>query len=190
MKLVRPGSAAPTPLDLGTGAMRRLRLGRMAGLLLAAGWLLTLALAPTPDASGFALALAGVGIGVVLARRPWDRQPERSLRMLVAVGTLHAAAGMVALDPAATASIPLFLAVAVLVGLLGPNRTSVLAAAAALAGVAVAVAALAPYRSPGAVGHALVLAPALMLAASAAAGAVALRAARAGRAHLLRGVGD
>src|SRR3954471_17519836 len=117
MKLVRPGSAAPQPLHLGAGAQRRLRLGRAAGLLLAAGWLLALVLAPARDASTDGLAIAGMLIGLLLAARPWTHQPERSLQLMVAVGALHAAAAMVALDPAATATAPLFLAVAVLAGL-------------------------------------------------------------------------
>jgi hypothetical protein len=183
MKLVRPGAGAPTPQDLDAGAMRRLRLGRLAGALLAAGWLLTLALAavagPALDASGLLLSLAGAGIGITLARRPWHEQPERSLRLLVAVGALHAAAAMVALDPAATVSIPLFLAVAVLAGMLAPTRVAVLGCAAALGAVAVAVAGLAPLRAAAAPGHALMLAPALMLAASLVAAARALLAARA-----------
>src|SRR3954466_7545139 len=183
MKLVRPGAGAPKLSENDAGAMRRLRLGRLAGALLAAGWLLTLALAATvgatPDASGLLLALAGAGIGVVLTRRPWDQQPERSLRLLVAVGALHAAAAMVALDPGATVSIPLFVAVALLAGALAPPRLAVLGCGAALAAVALVVAELAPYRTTGAPGHALALAPALMLAVSLAAGARALVAARA-----------
>jgi hypothetical protein len=190
MKLVRPGAGAPIPKDLDAGAMRRLRLGRLAGALLAAGWLLTLALAaiagPTPDTSGLLLGLAGAGIGITLARRTWDQQPERSLRLLVAVGALHAAAAMVALDPAATVSIPLFAAVALIAGLLAPSRVAVLGCAAGLALIALAVAELAPFRAPEAPGHALVLAPALMLAASLAAGARALLAARTRRAEAPR----
>ena len=95
---------------------------------------------------------------------------------------------MVALDPSATLSAPIFLAVAVMAGLLAPGRTAVLACALALAGVALAVAALAPARDAAAVRHALVLAPALMLAASLTAGARAWRAARAQRrVHPLHG---
>src|SRR3954465_7238376 len=183
MKLVRPGAGAPKLSENDAGAMRRLRLGRLAGALLAAGWLLTLALAATvgttPDASGLLLGLAGAGIGVGLPRRDWNNQADRSLRLLVAVGALHAAAAMVALDPAATVSIPLFAAVAILAGMLAPGRVAVLGCAAALGATALAVAELAPYRSAGAPGHALMLAPALMLAASLAAGARALLAARA-----------
>src|SRR3954447_2289430 len=131
MKLVRPGSPASQPLHLDAAAAQRLRVGRFAGALLAAGWLLTLALAlvagPPPDASGTSLALAGAAIGVVLARRRWDLQQERSLRVLVGVGALHAAAAMVALDPSATVSAPIFVAVAALVGILAPGRAAVLA---------------------------------------------------------------
>src|SRR4051794_34583956 len=106
MKLVRPGAGTHTPQENDAAAGRRARLGRLAGALLAAGWLLTLLLAAVdglvPDFSGVMLALAGAAIGAVLARRPWDRQPERSLRLLVVVGALHAAAAMLALDPSAT----------------------------------------------------------------------------------------
>ena len=190
MKLVRPGAGATTHKEHDADAQRRLRLGRLAGALLAAGWLLTLLLAAvdglTPDASGVILALAGASIGVILARRPWHQQAERSLRLLVAVGALHAAAAMVALDPTATSSIPLFVAVALLAGAVAPSRVAVLGCAAALAGIALAVAALAPYRTADAVGHALALAPALMLAASLAAGVRALATARARRAELPR----
>src|SRR3954469_8385858 len=97
MKLVRPGSTASQPLHLDAAAAQRLRVGRIAGALLAAGWLLTLAPAivlrlrpgpppapgPRPAASATSLALAGAAIGVVLSRRSWDLQPERSLRVLV-----------------------------------------------------------------------------------------------------------
>lgn len=181
MKLVRPGTAAVAPLDLAPGAARRLRLGRLSGLLLAAGWLLTLVLAPAHNASAGALAAAGAMIGLLLAARPWARQPERSLQLMVGVGAMHAAAAMVALDPSATVSAPLFLGVAALAGLIGSGRVAVLGSAAALAGIALAVAALAPGRAAGAVGHALALAPAIMLAASLAAAAVAWRATRATR---------
>jgi hypothetical protein len=187
MKLVRPGAGAPTISDHDAGAMRRLRRGRLAGALLAAGWLLTLgltAVAGAPlDASGLLLAFAGAVIGVILARRPWNQQSERSLRLLVAVGALHAAAAMVALDPAATTSIPLFVAVAVLAGVLAPTRAAVLGCAAALGAIALAVAELAPFRTAGAPAHAMALAPALLLAASAAAGVRALLTARALRAE-------
>src|SRR3954454_17229593 len=102
MKLVRPGAGAHTPQEIDADAMRRLRLGRLAGALLAAGWLLTLLATVvaglTPDLSGLMLGLAGAAIGVILARRPWHQQPARSLRLLVAVGAMHAAAAMVALD--------------------------------------------------------------------------------------------
>src|SRR5437763_308664 len=179
MKLVRQGAGAPSK-DLDAAAVRRQRLGRLAGVLLAAGWLLTLALAaaagPAPDFSGVLLGLAGAGVGAILARRPWERQPDRSLRLLVVVGALHAAAAMVALDPAATVSAPLFVAVAITIGLIAPGRVAVLGCAAALAAVAPAVAELAPFRAADAAGHALVLAPALMLAASMAAGARVLLA--------------
>src|SRR5437764_2126956 len=125
MKLVQPGAVASQPIS-SPDAARRQRLGRAAGALLCAGWLLSLALAvlvgPSPDPSGTMLALAGAAIGVVLANRRWDRQPERSLHVLVVVGALHAAAAMVALDPAANVSAPLFLAVAVLAGALAPGR--------------------------------------------------------------------
>src|SRR4051812_6269190 len=184
MKLVRPGAGTHTPQEHDADAMRRLRLGRLAGALLAAGWLLTLVIAAIdglmPDASGFALGLAGAAIGVILARRPWHEQPARSLRLLVAVGALHAAAAMVALDPAATSSIPLFVAVALLAGALAPSRAAVLGCAGALAAIALAVAELAPYRTPDAPGHALALAPALLLAASLAARVRAYAFARAG----------
>jgi hypothetical protein len=186
MKLVRQGAGAPTVKETDADAQRRARLGRLAGALLAAGWLLTLLLAAVdglmPDFSGLMLSLAGAAIGVILARRPWDRQPERSLRLLVAVGALHAAAAMVALDPAATSSIPLFVAVALMAGALAPSRVAVLGCAAALAAIALVIAELAPYRTSDAPGHALALAPALLLAASVAAGARALAAARARRA--------
>jgi hypothetical protein len=182
MKLVRPGAGARTQQDLDAGAMRRLRAGRLAGMLLSAGWLLTLAAAavfgPAPDPSGVILGLAGAGIGVTLSRRPWHQQPVRSLRLLVAVGALHAAAAMVALDPAANVSIPLFAAVALLIGVLAPSRLAVLGCAGALAAIALIVAEVAPYRAPAAPGHALLLAPALMLAASLAAGLRALVASR------------
>ncbi|HEY3021689.1 MAG TPA: hypothetical protein VGJ32_15935 [Solirubrobacteraceae bacterium] len=191
MKLVRPGAVVSGP-PLSDGAARRVRLGRAAGALLGAGWLLSLALTlaagPRPDAPGTLLALSGAGIGAILAGRRWDRQTERSLRLLVVVGALHSAAAMVALDPSATVSAPIFLAVAVMAGLLAPGRIAVLACALTLAGVALAVAALAPARDAAAVGHALVLAPALMLAASLTAGARAWRVARANRAvHPLHG---
>ena len=191
VKLVRPGTAVPEPLP-SDGALRRARLGRAAGALLGAGWLLslllTLAAGPRPNAAGTLLALAGAGIGAILAARRWEEQTERSLRLLVVVGALHAAAAMVALDPSATLSAPIFLAVAVMAGLLAPGRTAVLACALALAGVALAVAALAPARDAAAVRHALVLAPALMLAASLTAGARAWRVARAQRGvHPLHG---
>jgi hypothetical protein len=184
MKLVRPGAAVSGP-PLSDDATRRMRLGRAAGALLGAGWLSSLALAlaagPRPDAPGALLALAGAGIGAILAARRWDRQTERSLRLLVVVGALHAAAAMVALDPSATVSAPIFLAVAVMAGLLAPGRTAVLSCALALAGVALAVAAVAPARDAAALRHALILAPALMLAASLTAGARAWLAARAAR---------
>src|SRR4051812_44118870 len=85
MKLVRPGAGAPKLSENDAGAMRRLRLGRLAGSLLAAGWLLTLALAATvgttPDASGLLLALAGAGMqaaGCVGAPpRPGGRRHRR-----------------------------------------------------------------------------------------------------------------
>src|SRR3954447_11555273 len=187
MKLVRPGAGAPLLQETDADAARRARLGRLAGALLAAGWLATLLFAAVdglmPDFSGFMLALAGAAIGVILARRPWGRQPARSLRLLVAVGALHAAAAMVALDPAATSSIPLFVAVALLAGALARSRVAVLGCAGALAAIAVIVAELAPYRTPAAAGHALGLAPALLLAASLAAGARALADARSRRAE-------
>src|SRR4051794_13288465 len=167
MKLVRPGAGPLTVNESDADAQRRLRLGRLAGALLAAGWLLTLLLAAVdglmPDFSGLMLGLAGAAVGVILARRPWNEQSARSLRLLVAVGALHAAAAMVALDPAATSSIPLFVAVALIAGLLAPSRVAVLGCAGALAAVALAVAELAPYRTAGAPGHALALAPALLL---------------------------
>ena len=176
MKLVRPGAARPATHD------NRLRLGRAAGRLLAAGWAATLGLAlafgPAPDASGIGLAVAGAVIGLVLAERRWDRQQERSLRLLVAVGTLHAAAAMVALDPTALISAPIFVAVAVLAGLLAPTRAAVLGCGAALGLTALCVATLAPARDADALRHAIVLVPALMLAASLAAGARALRGRR------------
>src|SRR3954452_22071084 len=193
MKLVRPGIEATQPLHLDAAAAQRLRVGRIAGALLAAGWLLTLALAfafgPRPDASGTSLALAGAAIGVVLARRRWDRQPERSLRVLVGVGALHAAAAMVALDPSATVSAPIFVAVAALAGILAPGRAAALGCTLALGAVAMIVAVLAPARDAAALHHALELSPALMLAASAAALARAWAAARAIRAGLPR-IGD
>src|SRR3954470_6281625 len=155
MKLVRPGAgAAHTPHENDAGAMRRLRLGRVAGALLAAGWLLTLLLTVvngmTPDLSGVMLAVAGAAIGGTLPRRPWHQQPAGSLRLLVVVGALHAAAAMVALDPAATASIPLFAAVALIIGVLAPSRAAVLGCAGALAAIALIVAEVAPYRAPAA----------------------------------------
>jgi hypothetical protein len=187
MKLVQPGAVASRP-SASPDAVRRQRLGRAAGALLSAGWLLSLALAvlvgPRPDASGTMLALAGAAIGVVLANRRWDRQPERSLHVLVVVGALHAAAAMVALDPAAEVSVPLFIAVAVLIGAVARDRMPVLVCAASLAGVALAVALLGPARAPHAVAHALVLIPALLLAASLTAFAGAARRTRAVRAAI------
>src|SRR4051794_20521309 len=140
MSLVQPGAAASRSISVSSDAARRLRLGRAAGALLGAGWLLSLALAvvfgPHPDASGTMLALAGAAIGAILANRRWDKQAERSLHVLVAVGALHAAAAMVALDPYATVSVPLFVAVAVMAGLLAPGRAGVLVCALALGGIA------------------------------------------------------
>ena len=186
MKIVRPGAAASRPIPMSSDAARRLRLGRAAGALLGAGWLLSLALAvvvgPLPDASGTMLALAGAAIGAILANRRWDKQPERSLRILVVVGALHAAAGMVALDPSADVSLPLFAAVAVLAGLLADGRRAALACGAALGAIALLVAELAPARGPEAVSHALVMAPALLAAVSLTAGGRALARARAARA--------
>src|SRR3712207_7229434 len=52
-------------------------------------------------------------MGVVVAARRWEEQEDRSLRLLIPVATLHAAAAMVALDPGATVSAPIFLAAAV-----------------------------------------------------------------------------
>src|SRR3954471_24297175 len=194
MKLVRPGTATPESRSLTTDAMRRLALGRAAGALLSAGWLasllLTLIAGPAVDGPGVMLALSGAAIGGILARRRWERQTDRSLHLLVAVGALHAAAAMVALDPSATVSAPIFLAVAVMAGLLAPRRAAVLACAGALAGVALMVAALAPARDAAALSHAAILAPALMLAASLTALVRARRAARAERASLIIPHGD
>src|SRR4051812_40368036 len=146
MKLVQPGAAASRSISVSPDAARRLRLGRAAGALLAAGWLLSLLLAeiagPAPDASGTMLALAGAAIGGVLSQRRWDKQPERSLRLLVAVGGMHAAAAMVALDPSATVSAPLFVAIAVLAGLVGASRFAVLVCGASLGAIALMVAEL------------------------------------------------
>src|SRR3954463_10141797 len=120
MKLVQPGAVASRSISVSPDAARRQRLGRAAGALLSAGWLISLTLAvlvgPRPDTSGTMLALAGAAIGVILANPRWDRQPERSLHVLVVAGALHAAAAMVALDPTAEVSAPLFIAVAVLIG--------------------------------------------------------------------------
>ena len=186
MKLVQPGAVASRSISASPDAARRQRLGRAAATLLSAGWLLSLALAvvvgPSPDTSGTMLALAGAAIGVVLANRRWDRQPERSLHVLVVVGALHAAAGMVALDPAAGISAPLFFAVAVLIGALSRGRVATLVCALSLAAVALAVAALGPARGPDAVAHALVMAPAILLATSLTALAGAMRRTRAARA--------
>src|SRR3954471_12115331 len=79
MKLVRPGIEATQPLHLDAAAAQRLRVGRIAGALLAAGWLLTPALAfafgPRPDASGTSLApAAGVRLGP--APRSVGREPR------------------------------------------------------------------------------------------------------------------
>jgi len=194
MKLVRPGSAASESRSLTTDATRRVALGRAAGALLSAGWLATLVLAliagPPVDGPGAMLALSGAAIGGILARRRWERQADRSLRLLVAVGALHAAAAMVALDPSATVSAPIFLAVAVMAGLLASGRAAVLTCAGALAAVALLVAALAPSRDGAALQHALTLAPALMLAASLTALVRARRAARAEAALLVLPHGD
>jgi hypothetical protein len=186
VKLVRPGAEASRTIPLSTDAARRVRLGRAAGALLAAGWLLSLALTvvvgPRPDSSGTMLALAGAAIGAILSQRRWDRQPERSLRLLVAVCAMHAAAGMIALDPSADVSFPLFAAVAVIIGLIAPTRPAVLVCAAALGGIALFIAALGPARGPDAVANAVVMAPALMVVASLTAGARAYGRARAVRA--------
>src|SRR5436305_11741648 len=100
MKLVQPGAAASRSNPMSSDAARRVRLGRAAGALLGAGWLLSLALTvvvgPRPDSSGTMLALAGAAIGAILPQRRWERQPERSLRLLVDAYALHAAAGMIA----------------------------------------------------------------------------------------------
>src|SRR5437763_296046 len=75
MKLVRPGAGAPSK-DLDAAAVRRQHLGRLAGVLLAAGWLLTLALAaaagPAPDFSGVLLGLAAARTAAAAAPRFGD----------------------------------------------------------------------------------------------------------------------
>jgi hypothetical protein len=186
VKLVRPGAEASRTIPLSSDAARRARLGRAAGALLATGWLLSLALAvlvgPRPDSSGTMLALAGAAIGGILSQRRWERQPERSLRLLVAVCAMHAAAGMIALDPSADVSFPLFAAVAVVIGLIAPTRPAGLGCSAALGGITLFIAALGPARGPDALANAAVMAPALMVVASLTAGLRAYSHARAVRA--------
>jgi diguanylate cyclase (GGDEF)-like protein len=171
MRIVSPGKAV-------RDTQRDARLGPMAGRLVALAWILSFAGAigaghvPTPHAR--ALVLLGVAWGIGWARIRWDRNPGRSVRLLVVVAALQALAAMLALDPGATTSWPFFFIVAVLGARALRRPAAVAAHASALALGALAVAELGPQRAAGAPGHAAVLALGVLAAAAVTATLVAI----------------
>jgi hypothetical protein len=148
------------------------RMGAAAGYLIAGGWATTLLLAvatgDTPSRGALAVVAAGMAAGLILARRRWDRDPGNAA-LLPVVAALHAAAAMSALDPSALLSIPFFLGAGALAGALERDDARVIRDSVLIASAALAVAALAPARGAEAATHAVILAPAIFLAASVAA---------------------
>ncbi|HEU4656448.1 MAG TPA: diguanylate cyclase [Capillimicrobium sp.] len=178
MRIVRPG--APVPED--PVLVRRRRLGRAVCAAIVAGWAVAALSAElqgtAADHNAWLLAAIGVVTGITWATKRFDEQPPGSLQVLLLAASLQATAASLAFDRGVVAAWPFALMLAVVAGQVGRNRAEIAGQAGVLAAGQLLAAAFGPDRAATAMDAAIVLAPSIMLLASASAAWHELRAGR------------
>lgn len=169
MRIVRPGTVVAEDPAL----VRRRQLGRVVALLIVAGWTIAALSAhlqgTQADRNAWLLAAIGVVVGVTWATKRYDEQPDASLQILLFAASLQATAATLAFDRGVIAAWPFAILLAVAAGQVGRTRPEVIGQAGFLALGQLLAAAIGPDRAPNAMDAAIVLAPSIMLLATASA---------------------